>query len=79
MSSSSDAKMQDFLDAVTVALQHDDDIETLIRKSSVPREEIDGLVEVIHSLNATLTPVQPSAEFAETVAWGIDGGTPECC
>lgn len=76
MSSSSDATMQDLLDAVTVALQHDDDIDKLIRKSSVQREEIDGLVDVIHALNATLQPVQPSVDFAEQLRGELMGARP---
>ncbi len=64
MSSSSDVNMQNLLDAITVALQHDDDIETLIRKSAVPRDDVDGLIDVIQSLNTTLIPVQPSTKFA---------------
>ncbi|GEM_PF-1779085 len=76
MSSSSDVKMQALLDAVTVALQHDDDIDKIIRKSSIPREDVDGLVDVIHSLNANLIPVQPSAAFAEQLHSELMGARP---
>lgn len=76
MSSSSDAKLQDLLDAVTVALQHDDDIDALIHKSSVPHDEIDGLVDVIQSLNTRLTPVKPSAEFTAQLRGELMGARP---
>jgi len=76
MSSSSEVKTQDLLDAITVALQHDDDIEKVISKSSVPREDIDGLVDVIQSLNTTLTPVQPSAKFADRLHDELMGARP---
>jgi len=76
MSSSSDAKMQDLLDAVTVALQHDDDIDKLIRKSSVPRDDVDSLVDMIHSLNSTLKPVQPSATFTAQLHGELMGTRP---
>lgn len=56
--------MQNLLDAITVALQHDDDIEQLITKSAIAHEEVDGFIDVIQSLNQTLIPIQPSAKFA---------------
>jgi len=76
MSSSSDVKMQDLLDAITVALQHDDDIDNLIKQSSVPREDIDNFVNIIQSLNTTFTPVKPSAKFANKLHNDLMGTRP---
>ena len=65
MSSSADANMPDALDAITTALQQGDDIEELISQSDVPRSEVESLAGLIQSLQAALTPIEPSAEFAE--------------
>lgn len=76
MSSSADVNMQNLLDAVTIALQHDDDIEHLIHNSSVPREEMDRLVNVIQSLHTSLVPVEPSAQFANRLQSELMGTRP---
>lgn len=76
MSSSSDVNMQNLLDAITVALQQDDDIEHLTKNSSVPREEMDRLVDVIQSLHTTLVPVEPSAKFADRLQSELMGTRP---
>ena len=65
MSSSADANMPDALDAITTALQQGNDIEELISQSDVPRSEVESLVGLIQSLHVALTPIEPSAEFAE--------------
>ena len=65
MTSSSDVNMQDLLDAITLALQQDDDIEPLIRQSAVPYSEAESLAGVIQSLQAALVPVEPTAQFTE--------------
>ena len=65
MSSSADANMPDALDAITTALQQGDDIEEVISQSDVPRSEVESLAGLIQSLQAALTPIEPSAEFAE--------------
>lgn len=57
--------MQDLLDAITLALQQDDDIEPLIRQSAVPYSEAESLASVIQSLQAALVPVEPTAQFTE--------------
>ena len=57
--------MQNLLDAITAALQQDDDIEELIRQSSVPHSEADSLANVIQSLQAAFVPVEPTARFTE--------------
>lgn len=76
MSSSADVNMQNLLDAITVALQHDDDIEHLTQNSPVPREEMDRLVDVIQSLHTTLVPVAPSAQFANRLQGELMGTRP---
>jgi hypothetical protein len=76
MSSSSDVKMQNLLDAITVALQHDDDIEQLISKSTVLREDVDGLTNVIQSLHTTFAPVKPSSKFANNLHAELMGTRP---
>lgn len=76
MSSSSDAKMQNLLDAITAALQHDDDIEQLISKSTVSHEEADSLVHVIQSLHTTFAPVKPSTKFANNLQAELMGARP---
>jgi len=76
MSSSSDAKMQNLLDALTVALQQDEDIEPIIKKSKVAREEADSLAHVIQSLHTTFTPVAPSAKFANNLQAELMGTRP---
>lgn len=65
MTSSSNVNMQDLLDAITLALQRDDDIEPLIRQSAVPYSEAESLAGVIQSLQAALVPVEPTAQFTE--------------
>jgi len=76
MSSSSDAKMQNLLDALTVALQQDEDIEPIIKKSKVAREEVDGFTHVIKSLQTAFTPVTPSAKFANNLQAELMGTRP---
>lgn len=76
MSSSSDVNMQNFLDAVTVALQHDDDIEYFVNTSPVPRDEMDSLVHVIQSLHDSLVAVEPSAKFANQLHDELMGTRP---
>ena len=76
MSSSSDTKMQNLLDAITVALQHDDDINPIIKKSSVSHEEVDSLASVIQSLHTAFTPVTPSAKFANNLQAELMGTRP---
>jgi hypothetical protein len=76
MDSSSDAKMQNLLDAITAALQHDDDIEQLISKSTVSHEDVDGLANVIQSLHTAFTPVKPSAKFANNLHAELMGTRP---
>ena len=79
MSSSSDANIQNLLDALTYAMQQDEDIEPYIKDSSVPREEVDSLVNVIQSLQTQLVPVEPSAKFCQRTAQRIDGNPSLCC
>lgn len=76
MSSSSDAKMQNLLDAITAALQHDDDIEQLINNSTISHEEVDGLATVIQSLHTTFTSVDPSSRFASNLHAELMGTRP---
>jgi hypothetical protein len=76
MSSSSDSKMQNLLDAITVALQHDDDIEPIINTSGVAHEDVNGFVSVIQSLNTTFTPVEPSSKFADNLQAELMGTRP---
>lgn len=57
--------MQDLLDAITLALQQDDDIEPLMRQSAVPCGEAESLANVIQDLQAALVPVEPTAQFTE--------------
>ncbi len=57
--------MQDLLDAITFALQQDDDIESLIKQSAVPYSEAESLANVIQGLQAALVPVEPTAQFTE--------------
>lgn len=64
MSPSSEVNMQNLLDAVTIALQQDEDIEPIMKSSSVPREEADPLIRLIQSLQSQLVQVEPSAKFA---------------
>lgn len=79
MSSTSDVKIQNLLDAVTSALQQDDNLEQVIEQHQVSREEVDTLIAVIRKLHKTLVGVEPSAKFATrlqndlmgTRTWGV--------
>ena len=68
--------MQNLLDAVTAALQHDDDIEAVISNSPVPRDEMDSLVNVIQSLHTNLILAEPSAKFANQLQSELMGTRP---
>ena len=64
MTSSSDMNMENFFDAVTVAVQHEDDIEPLMNQAPDSNEEIDSIVGLIQTVHSTLVTVEPSNKFA---------------
>ena len=64
MSNSSDVKMQNTLDAVTVALQNGEDIDALLAQSAAARDDVDEFVAIIQALQSALIPQEVRPEFA---------------
>ena len=65
MDGKTDVEMRELLDDITSAVQQRQDVERLARQSSLPRADVDGLVEIISELDSTLIPIEPRAEFAD--------------
>lgn len=63
--SAADAKMDELLDALTVAMQQGDEVESLLSEPPLAADEAAGLAALIQRLCAGLVPVQPRAEFVE--------------
>lgn len=65
MSKSEDRQIGDLLDAITTGLQRGDAVEPLIGQSEKPDADVEEMVDIIQSLHASLTPLDPSQEFAD--------------
>lgn len=61
----SDLELQNLLSAVTDALLAEEghDIDSIVGRYAVPRQEVDSLVGLIRRLHMTLVGVQPSKRF----------------
>ena len=60
----SDAQIQNLLSAVTDALLSGEaSLDQIVRDYDVPRERVEGVINVIRRLHTALTGVQPSRRF----------------
>lgn len=64
---SSDIKAQNALDALTAGLLAGEDSENPSEKTDLPAAELAGFTSLIQSLGSALAPVEPSADFAESL------------
>ena len=73
-----DLELQNLLSAVTDAMLADKngDIEHIVGRYAVPRQEVDSLVGIIRRLHMTLVGAQPSRRFVHRLKTDLLG-TPE--
>lgn len=57
--------MRDSLDAITSRLQRGEDIDPPVALADDAQAELDGVVEVVQSLHASLKPLSPNQEFVD--------------
>lgn len=67
--------LQAFLNAVTDSiLAEEGNVETLVRRYNVPRQDVDGLIRTIRSLHLLLVGVRPSRRFVQRLRHELVGG-----
>lgn len=76
MSTSVDSETRDLLDAITSRLQSGESIEALMAQSENPQSELDDVIEIVQSLHASLTPLNPSSAFAGGLDAELRNGSP---
>ena len=74
MATSSDVKMRNMLDSITSTLQNGDDIDRVMAPSGDAYSEIEDVVDIIQFLHSSLTPRQPSEQFAADLRTDLLGG-----
>ena len=63
-----DNDMQDLLDAITFALQtNEDNVDDLIQQSRISRARINGLIDLIRSLHIYMKREEPSDKFVNSL------------
>ena len=65
MSTSVDSDTRDLLDAITSRLQRGESAEALMAPGEDRPSELDDVFEIVQSLHASLTTLNPSPEFAD--------------
>ncbi len=65
MSTSADIQTRDWLDAITERLQSGEAIEPLPAQAEADQGELDEVLEIMQSLQASLQPLSPSQDFAD--------------
>jgi len=76
MSISVDSDTRDLLDAITSRLQRGESAEALMAQSEDTQSELDDVLELVQSLHASLTPLNPSPEFADGLGAELRNGSP---
>ncbi len=68
-------ELENLLSAVTDALLADDrsNIDSIVSRYAVPRNEVEGLVGLIRKLHVTLVGVQPSRRFVNRLRSDLVG------
>ena len=65
MSTSADIQTRDWLDAITERLQSGEAVEPLPAQAEADQGELDEVLEIMQSLQASLQPLSPSQDFAD--------------
>lgn len=76
MSTSVDSETRDLLDAITSQLQSGESAEPVLAQSEGAHSDLDDVLEIVQSLHASLTPLNPSAEFADKLGVELRHGRP---
>ena len=76
MSTSVDSDTRDLLDAITSQLQRGESAEALMAQSEDAQGELGDVLEIVQSLHASLTPLNPSPEFADGLGAELRHGRP---
>jgi len=67
-------ELENLLTAVTEAILHEEqDLETIVSRYSVPRSELEGLINTIQHLHVALVGVRPSRRFAQRLRQELMG------
>ncbi len=74
MSSQSDVKAQNALDAFTAGLQAGDDIDSVISQTELSSAGVEDMVDIVQSLHSALTTVEPSRDFSDALRADLLGG-----
>lgn len=67
MSTASEARLRNLLESVTSRLQRGDAVDPLIEQAEEDHGDLVEIVELIQSLHASLTPMNPGQEFADNL------------
>jgi hypothetical protein len=68
------SELQNLLAAVTDAIIHDEqDLDVIVSRYSVPRADVEGLMNVIKHLHVLLIGVRPSRRFAQRLRQDLMG------
>lgn len=67
MSTASEARLRNLLESITTRLQRGDAVDPLIEQADEEQGDVADVVELIQSLHASLTPMNPSQEYAENL------------
>ena len=74
MSTTVDSDTRELLDAITSRLQSGESAEALTAQSEDAQNELDDVLVIVQSLQASLTPLNPSPEFADGLGAELRNG-----
>ncbi|MCY3865510.1 MAG: hypothetical protein OXG68_08715 [Chloroflexi bacterium] len=76
MSTASEAQLRNFLESITTRLQRGEAVDPLLEPANEEQSNMEDIVELIQSLHASLTPINPSQEYAENLRANLLDGRP---
>ncbi|MCY3914458.1 MAG: hypothetical protein OXG49_00465 [Chloroflexi bacterium] len=76
MSTASEAQLRNFLESITTRLQRGEAVDPLLEPANEEQSNMEDIVELIQSLHASLTPMNPSQEYAENLRANLLDGRP---
>jgi len=76
MPTASEAQLRNLLDSITTRLQRGDAVDPLIEQAAEDQGDVAEFVELIQSLHASLTPMNPDQEYAENLRANLLEGRP---
>ena len=76
MSTASESQLDELLDSITTRLQSGDAVDPLTEQAEDDQGDMADIVELIQSLHASLTPMNPGQEYAENLRADLLDGRP---